>query len=204
MADSSPDNRSSEELAVAASGGSSDCFDVLVDRLGPRLLRYLRRKVGDAHTAEDLVQETFLKAYRNLGRYDPSRSFSTWLFTIATRLAISHARSRRPAPAMGEYDPVDTGRSDPADTVARAEQHRGLWARAARVLGGDQYSALWLRYAEEMSVRDIAGVMGKTRSGVKVLLHRARRCLMEVAAPAAAAAPPAPAPVAHEECVVRN
>jgi len=200
MTDSSPNNRSAEELAAAAaSGGSSDCFDVLVDRLGPRLLRYLRGKVGDAHTAEDLVQETFLKAYRNLGRYDPSRSFSTWLFTIATRLAISHARSRRPAAALGEYDPADTGRSDPAETVARAEQHRSLWARASRVLGDDQYSAMWLRYAEEMSVRDIAGVMGKTRSGVKVLLHRARRRLMGVSATAAA-----PAPVAPEQYVVRN
>lgn len=203
MTDSSLDNRSAEELAAAAaSGGSSDCFDMLVDRLGPRLLRYLRRKVGDVHTAEDLVQETFLKAYRNLGRYDPSRSFTTWLFTIAARLAISHARSRRPAAALGEYDPVDTGRSDPAETVARAEQHRGLWVRASRVLGGDQFSALWLRYAEEMSVRDIAGVMCRTRSGVKVLLHRARRRLMKVAVPAAAAAEPAP--VAHENCVVRN
>jgi len=190
MTNSSLDNRSAEELAAAASGGSSDCFDTLVERLGPRLLRYLRRKVGDVHTAEDLVQETFLKAYRNLGRYDPSRSFSAWLFTIAARLAISHARSRRPAAALGKYDPVDTGRFDPAETVARAEQHRGLWARASRVLGGDQYSALWLRYAEEMSVREIAGVMGKTRSGVKVLLHRARHSLMEVVAPAAAPAPP--------------
>jgi RNA polymerase sigma-70 factor (ECF subfamily) len=174
--------RSAEELAAEAAAGSSACFEALVRRLGPRLLRYLRRRVGDAHAAEDLLQETFLKAYRNLGRYDPSRSFATWLFTIATRLAASYWRSHRPGAAMGDVDPPDRRARGPLQTAALREQHANLWALAARVLPDSQYTALWLRFAEEMAVREIAAVMEKSVGGVKVLLHRGCRRLMERAA----------------------
>jgi len=174
--------RSAEELAAEAAAGSSACFEALVRRFGPRLLRYLRRRVGDAHAAEDLLQETFLKAYRNLGRYDPSRSFATWLFTIATRLAASHWRSHRPGAAMGDVDPPDRRGRGPLQTAALREQHANLWALAARVLPDSQYTALWLRFAEEMAVREIADVMEKSVGGVKVLLHRGCRRLMERAA----------------------
>lgn len=170
--------RSAEELAATAAAGSSACFDALVERFGPRLLRYLRQKVRDAHTAEDLLQETFLKAYRNLGRYDPGRPFAAWLFTIATRQAASFGRAR-PADCPAErIEPTDAGAESPLEAVARREQQENLWARASRELSADQFNALWLRYAEDMPVRQIAGVMGKSTVHVKVMLHRARRSLL--------------------------
>ena len=171
--------RSAEELAADAAAGSSACFEALVRLLGPRLLRYLHQRVRDAHAAEDLLQETFLKAYRNLGRYDPSRSFATWLFTIGTRLAASYWRSRRPAVAMEGIDPPDRRGCGPQETASRREEHARLWATASRVLSDSQFTALWLRYAEEMAIREIASVMSKSTGGVKVLLHRACRRLME-------------------------
>ena len=172
------DDRSPETLARGAREGSPGCFDALVELLGPRLLKYLCRRVGDLHTAEDLAQETFLKAYRNLNRYDPSRSFAPWLFTIATRLAASQARSHRLPVTLNETTPLDSTQTDPAEIFARAQQHENLWDQATRNLSEDQFSALWLRYAEEMSVAQIAAVMGKTRTGVKVLLYRARQRLI--------------------------
>ncbi|HUS90732.1 MAG TPA: sigma-70 family RNA polymerase sigma factor [Phycisphaerae bacterium] len=194
--------RSAEELAADAAAGSSACFEELVGRLSPRLLRYLRRRVGDEHAAEDVLQETFLKAYRNLGRYDPSRSFATWMFTIATRLAADHWRSFRPAASIERMDPADGGQPDPLEAVARREQAEGLWARASRVLPAAQFTALWLRYAEEMAVRDIAGVLGKSVVGVKVTLHRAcRRMLKYSVAPAHA---PAGAPGRGVEGAVKT
>ena len=170
---------SAEELAAQAAAGSSASFDELVDRFGPRLLRYLRQKVRDTHTAEDLVQETLLKAYRNLERFDPSRRFSTWLFTIATRQAASWGRSRRMPVVAQAYDRADAGADNPLEAVSLREQHDDLWARASRELPEYQFSALWLRYAEDMSVQEIAGVMKKSTGNVKVLLHRARRTLLE-------------------------
>ena len=169
---------STDELAAGAAGGSSASFEALVDRLGPRLLRYLRRRVRDEHAAEDVLQETFLKAYRNLGRYDPSRSFATWIFTIATRLAASYLRSRRPAAGVDGLDPPATG-VGPAEAASRREQNAGLWALASRVLGDGQFTALWLRYAEDMSLQEVADVMARSKGSVKVLLHRACRRLTD-------------------------
>ena len=193
------DEASADQLAAAAATGCSASFDALVERFAPRLLRYLCRRLRDLHTAEDLLQDTFLKAYRNLGRYDPSRSFSTWLFTIATRLAASYARSRRGGVPMGGIDPPDRGRPGPMAQAALKEAHANIWARASRELPDGQFAALWLRYTEEMSVREIAAVMGKSPSGVKVLLHRARRRLMRRGA---APAPGAVRPDRANECVV--
>lgn len=172
------DERSVEELAAEAAAGSSACFEALVQRLGPRLLRYLRQRVCDDHAAEDLLQETFLKAYRGLGRYDPSRSFATWLFTIGTRLAASYWRSRRPTVPMEKVDPPDGGDCGPLEAAARAEQRQDLWALARRALPEGQFTALWLRYAEDMAVRQIAEVTGRSVGAVKVMLHRACRRLM--------------------------
>lgn len=183
-----------EELAAEAAAGSSACFEALVERLGPRLLRYLRRRVGDDHAAEDLLQEAFLKAYRNLGRYDPSRSFSTWLFTIATRLAVSHFRSRRFVASIDAVEPPDAGAGDPFEAAARAEQHENLWARARRVLSDAQFTALWLRYAEEMAIREIADATGRSVTAVKVQLHRACRKLMARGGRTAPAGSPTCAP----------
>lgn len=187
---------SPEDLARRAREGSAEAFEALVALTGPRLLRFLRARTCDEHVAEDLLQETFLKAYAALDRYDPSRSFRAWIYTIASRLAISHARSPRSARAVASRDRADVRQADPAESAQRREQHGRVWDCAARVLTGNQFDALWLRYGEDLDVADIARAMGKTRVHVKVLLHRAHRRLMDRLAggPAASPArPPAPA-----------
>ena len=172
-----PDLRNAEELAAAARSGSSACFEALVDRFGPRLLRYLQHRTGDSHTAEDLLQETFLKVHRNLRRYDASQDFAPWLFTIATRLAISHHR-RRCTPIIASLDRADPTGRDPGQEAAAAEERENLWALARRVLRADQFTAIWLRYAEEMPLAQIAAATGRSTGAVKLLLHRARGRLM--------------------------
>ena len=154
-------------------------FEAVVGLFGPRLLRYIRQRVGNVHTAEDLVQETFLKAFRGLARYDSSRSLATWLFTIATRVAISHGR-RRFETAVAAPDELSTVTvSGPDELVSREEEHRNIWAHARRVLPESQFAALWLKYAEDMAVRQMAEIMGVSVSNVKVLLHRGRNNLAE-------------------------
>jgi RNA polymerase sigma-70 factor, ECF subfamily len=168
-----PDLRSAEELAAAARSGSSACFEALVDRFGPRLLRYLRHRIGDSHAAEDLLQETFFKVHRNLRRYDASREFAPWVFTIATRLAISHHRRRR-TPIVANLDRADQAIRDPGQEAASAEERENLWALSRGVLNAEQFTALWLRYAEEMPLAQIAAATGRSTGAVKLLLHRAR------------------------------
>ncbi|HSV99365.1 MAG TPA: sigma-70 family RNA polymerase sigma factor [Sedimentisphaerales bacterium] len=158
----------SEELAWQAGRGCRASFTELVRRFTPRLQAFLRHRTRDRHEAEDLVQDTFLRVYENLDRYESSRRFSTWLFTIASRAAISrHRRKRLPRLCSDAQAPA-------CDDVAQnREQQRSLWATAARLPEG-QYQSLWLRYAEDMPVKEIARVMGKSQVCVKVLLYRAR------------------------------
>jgi len=168
-----------EELARLAQGGEVSAFEAVVALFGPRLLRYIRQRVGNLHTAEDLVQETFLKAFRGLAGYDSSRSLATWLFTIATRVAISHGRRRFEIAVAAPDELSIVAIGDPDELVSREEENRNIWAHARRVLPESQFSALWLKYAEEMTVSQMAEIMGVSVSNVKVLLHRGRKKLAE-------------------------
>ncbi len=161
---------SAEELACLARQGSSAAFGELVDRFGGRLLTYLHHKTGSWHDAEDLVQETFVRAYQNLDRFREVQRFSTWLFTIASRLAISHFRRSRAEKTLPEMESVTAG---PVAELTRRETKRSLW-KAAKGLSANQFEVLWLKYSEGMAIKEIARVMGKTPVYVKVLLYRAR------------------------------
>ncbi|MCP4218346.1 MAG: sigma-70 family RNA polymerase sigma factor [bacterium] len=175
---SSPAEKTDEELARQAAEGSRLCFDTLVYRYASRLSRFLATRLPTEQDAEDMAQETFIKAYEHIGSYDPRWRFSTWLYTIGSRLAGNHNRSSRRETGghLGDsFDNLDflAGDDTPADEAGRAEDSHNLWA-SARALKPGQYQALWLRYAEEMPVKDIAAVMKKSQIHVRVLLHRAR------------------------------
>lgn len=160
---------SSEELARRAQHGCRASFTELVHRHTPGLQAFLGRRTPEGHEAEDLMQDTFIKAYQNLGRYDDSWRFSTWLFTIAARLAVSRGRQRsreRLAPGIPAYLVA-------SDLTDQQEQRESLWAMAAR-LPRAQYEALWLKYRQDLPVKEIARTMGKSQVNIKVLLYRAR------------------------------
>jgi len=159
-----------EELAVEVASGSRLAFEELVCRYSPRLFHFLRRRVHTDQDIEDLIQETFLKAFRNIDRYDPEYRFSTWLYTVALRLAISHHRANRPKDlsSIPSHNPID-----PEEIVTRKDRSQKIWA-VAKSLHRKQYEVLWLRYMEDMAVKEIALVMNKTNVQVRVLLHRAR------------------------------
>ena len=164
------------ELARQARAGSAVYFAELVRRHEGRLLHYLMRRTGNRQDAEDLLQETFLRAYRRLDAYDSRWKITTWLFTIASRLATSHGRRHRPV-SLATVEPAGADEQDPAMILARREEKGALWTAAQKVLSESQYLALWFRYAEDMAIKDIARVMGKTRTHVKVMLYRARTAL---------------------------
>ena len=161
---------SAEELALRSQQGCQACFAELVQRYGGGLLTFMQQKTGHLQDAEDLVQDTFLKAYRNIHRYRNSFRFSTWLFTIGTRLASSRYRSRQCLKRCWAVRP-DGSRQDAV--ASERQSNPPLWA-LAESLSRNQYEALWLRYAEDMSIKEIARVMGKSQVSVKVLLYRAR------------------------------
>ncbi len=166
---------SDEALASLACQGSLSSFEELVRRFQIPLAHFLRQWTT-AEEAEDLVQDTMLRAYENLHRYRPSWKFKTWLFTIARRLCLNLKRERRPV-GGSEALPSLVSSSEPTEEVAEAESRRWLWKTVGDVLGERERTALWLYYAEDMPVKEIAQVVDRSPAAVKTMLFRSRQKL---------------------------
>jgi RNA polymerase sigma-70 factor (ECF subfamily) len=171
------DARSTEELALLARAGSTTAFEAVVVRFEKPVYNFLLLRTGNAQDAEELTQETFLRAWQKLEHYQARWKFSTWLFTLARRLAASRGRSlRRELELDATHDP-SSQEPDPARELCAREQRDRLWSIAARVLTAEQRSALLLRYVEGLSIEEIATVLGRMRTSVRVLLFRSREKL---------------------------
>ena len=176
--------QSAEELAVRAQAGGGcalSCFGELVTRYEVRLFNFLLRRTRSRADAEELTQEAFLRAWERIASYDPAWKFSTWLYTIASRLAVSKHRK------LGRertWDTFERTGEQQRDTLEAGDDRRlgkRLWNLAESSLSPDQQTALWLRYAEDMAIGEIARVMGKSQVGVRVCLFRARQTLAKTA-----------------------
>ncbi len=173
-------------LMLALRAGDAAAFDALFARWSGRLLRYLERIVRDAGCAEDLLQEVFLRVYRARERYEPDARFSTWLFTIATRLAWNELRRPR---HQRSHDSIEeksgTGAlhlvagQSAVDAVVDARRTSAHVERALRQLPERQRAALWLAAVEGLSYAEVAILLDTTDKSVKALVHRARTALAE-------------------------
>ncbi len=161
-----------EQLIASAKEGSLPAFSELVEIYQDRLFRFLLTRCRSRADAEDAIQDTFINAYRYIGSYSPRWRFSTWLFRIALRNA---AKIGQQTEAIENDAPNTT--TDPLEACIVASERENLWLTARRMLSADAYSAMWLRYAEDMSVKDIARTLEKPMSWTKVTLMRSRRRL---------------------------
>ncbi len=165
----------SRRLALAAQGGCIESFESLVGQFEKPLYHFLLTKTRNHHQAEDLLQDTFLIIYRKLYQFNPAYPFSSWIFTIANRLAISYFRKHKPM--QEEYDiPTD---KTPRCEVMADETSQTLWAKARCLLSANHYTALWLFYTEGMTIDEVASAMERKPNSVKVWLHRARKRLAQ-------------------------
>lgn len=160
--------------------GDQEAFSALVEACADRLFNFLLRFAGNAHDAQDLAQETFLKVYRGIARFDTSRPFLPWLFTIARRTALNHLRRVRPTEELDESLSAGETADQALDALALRDDNERLWLLARR-LKPKQYEALWLRYGEGLELAEVATVMRTNSIYVKVLLHRARSALLQQA-----------------------
>jgi RNA polymerase sigma-70 factor (ECF subfamily) len=163
-------NLTDEELACRVASGSRTSFEELVSRYSSRLFYFLRHRFKTDEDTEDLIQETFLKAFQNIGRFNSERKFSTWLYTIAIRQAISRFRSEKKRSSSIDPSPLPP---DPQDIIIQKEKSQNIWDLASQ-LGKRQYEALWLHYGADMPIKEMAKILHKKPITVRVLLHRAR------------------------------
>ncbi len=164
---------------------SQDRFALVYEEHGRHVFRFAYHLLGDADDADDVKQETFLRAFRARHGFRSDSSVRTWLFRICGNICRDRARARLRRPET-LYDPVaapewlgDHGpASDPHEAAERGEL-AGLLRRALFGMPAHQREILILREVEEMSCEEIADVLGTTRIGVKLRLHRARGRLKE-------------------------
>jgi RNA polymerase sigma-70 factor (ECF subfamily) len=159
-------------LFAAAKRGSIVAFTELVTAHRTALLRFLVTRTASYADAEDALQDTLINAFRYLQSYDAKWRFSTWLY----RIAINNATSMRAA-ETAEIGDLSDEESGPLEQCIAAAERENLWLSARRLLNDEVYTAMWLRYAEDMSVNDIAAVLERSVSWTKVNLLRARQQL---------------------------
>ncbi len=173
------------ELMLGVRRGEEASFEELLRRYRGPLVNYFSRWLRDPGLAEDLAQEVFLRVYKARARYRPDARFTTWLYRIATNLALNALRDRR-----GMEAPTDSGnpRTDAespavADSRPTAEQRLVLADRARLIrqaienLPENQRAAVILHKYQELDYREIAKVLEVSESAVKSLLFRAYETL---------------------------
>ena len=184
--------RTDVQLMLDVKAGDEASFDLLLRKYRLPLVNFLFRMVRDAATAEDLAQEVFLRVYRARKQYSPSAKFTTWLFRIATNLALNSVRDNRHRRADVSIDvPVEEDEA-PRELPAREmridehmiERDRSEFIRrAVSALPEKQRVAVLLHKYEEMDYGEIAKVLECSESALKSLLFRAYETLRVQLAP---------------------
>jgi RNA polymerase sigma-70 factor (ECF subfamily) len=160
-----------------ALAGSQSAFEQIVRRYQRPIISLIARMTGDRALAEDLAQETFVKAFRSLAAFDTTRRLSSWLFRIAHNTAIDAMRRSRPpqaAPPAGLDAGDPTSADAPPDPVERRELGNALEAALAE-LRPDQRAAIVMRYENGLSFDEIGTVLGVPEVTARSHVHRARK-----------------------------
>jgi RNA polymerase sigma-70 factor (ECF subfamily) len=175
-------NASDAEIVDAIRLGEPDAFGELVRRHQRRLFGLILMMVRDPGGAEDVTQETFVRAYVHLDQFDVRRPFYPWLATIAVRLSQNWLRQHGRT-AHREGTAIDDAQEPSANdhlltAIIADERDRALW-RAVSMLPSGERTAVVLHYRDDMPVQDVARALGVTTGTVKTLLFRARRHLRQ-------------------------
>ncbi len=175
--------------------GDSEAFRVLVERHGRRLFGLAYRMTGNRQDAEDVVQETFIKAHGSMDRFELRADFGSWLHRIAANCALDliRARKRRQGRQMtltdeeGEniLESLPDGAPEPESLASLGEIRRDV-GRALERLSENERVAFVLRHYEERSIAEISLALGITDNAVKQCIFRAVRKLRRVLSPPAA------------------
>jgi RNA polymerase sigma-70 factor, ECF subfamily len=170
--------------AEEARKGNQLAFRVLVERHSRSVFHLAYRMTGNEQDAEDMVQETFLRAFRQLHRFDGRASFGTWLYRIATNCSLDLIRARR---THGEQQPGPdaTASPDPSpERVTRSKQVAKMLDHALEQLTEAERTAFLLRHYEGCNIEEIAKVLGVRSGAAKHSVFRAVQKLRGALEPA--------------------
>jgi RNA polymerase sigma-70 factor (ECF subfamily) len=188
--DSNPSEPSDETLMQAYVSGDRRAFEQLFARLGPRLHRFFRRSFQAEGTADDLLQQTFLKLHRARATFKPEMRVAPWAFAIAARVRLDEFRRRKRLAEDGDEETL--AKADEARAVATANERTSeigadtaeAVRRAVDALPESQRVVIHLNRFEGMTFAEIARVLGTTEGAIKLRAFRAYGTLREALAPA--------------------
>lgn len=174
--------------------GEKRAFNELVERYQTRLLNFVYRTTGDRERAEDLVQETFIRVYRHLHRFDQTKKFSTWIYTIASNLAKNELRNRSRNPLVlfqaikknwdADQRPLEwEDNTYRPDDLFRKRHLRRMVESAVSELPEHHRKVFILREMEGKTYEEIADITGCNLGTVKSRLNRARNNFAQIIAP---------------------
>lgn len=175
-------NQIEPAVLVQAQKGSSEAFTLIVETYQNPVYNLCYRMLGDPDEAEDAAQETFVRAYDGIGRYDRQRSFSTWLLSIAAHYCIDQLRKRRltfiSMDSTPQLDPPDQN-PGPELALKQSEDQRQVKLLLANLNSQDR-AAVIMYYWYDFSYEEIAAALKLTVSAVKSRLHRARLSMAQI------------------------
>ncbi len=185
-----PDSQSDADIMLRVKAGDQSGFEYLVQKYRRPMVSFMYRMARNSAAAEDLAQEVFLRVYRSRETYEASAKFTTWLYRIATNLAVNHARDtrhERPEVQVSLDEPNDdTGTTlELPDASLNAEQQMVRRERMLAIrrkveaLPEQQRLAVIMHKYQQMDYKQIADVLKKSESATKSLLFRAYETLRE-------------------------
>jgi RNA polymerase sigma-70 factor (ECF subfamily) len=173
-------------LAKLSRGGDRRAFAELVELYKDKIFHLGYRMLNQKQEAEDVVQETFLRVYTNLDRYDENQKFSTWIYRIATNLCIDRLRKRKPSYSIdaemtdGEgtdwHSMLASDAAGPDEELILSETQQNI-REAIQTLPDKYKSVVILRYLHDMSLQEIGDVLEMPVTTVKTRVHRGREFL---------------------------
>lgn len=176
------------QLMLQVREGDAGSFELLLDKYRRPMVSYLTRMVGNQAVAEELGQEVFLRVYKARGSYEPTAKFTTWLYRIATRLALNSIRDGKREKFQRSLDETGLDGAEihqPADRRANREQQMledsrlEVVRQAVATLPEKQRAAVLMHKYEELDYAQIGETLGCSTSAVKSLLFRAYQTLRE-------------------------
>jgi RNA polymerase sigma-70 factor (ECF subfamily) len=174
-------------LAKLAKSGDRAAFTDLVELYKDKIYHLAFRMLGNSQEAEDMTQETFLRVFRNLDRYDETLKFSTWIYRIATNLTIDRLRKRKMTYSLdadvtveGEgldwYSILASSEPGPEGQIVLSDMQRRI-REAIDTLPKKYKSVIILKYLHDMSLQEISDVLDMPVTTVKTRVHRGREFL---------------------------
>jgi RNA polymerase sigma-70 factor (ECF subfamily) len=163
--------------------GDANSFAILVDRYKDMVFSVALKVVKNREEAEEVSQDTFIKAYRSLKSFKGDAKFSTWLYKIAYHNCMDRVKKIAKAYHTGTIDEVTENRIKATDDVLKTIEQKERAIIIKECLGElpeDERAILWFFYFEELSLKEITEVTDYSENNVKVKLHRARKKLLAV------------------------